>query len=140
MDVRYLKCSQMQFALPFRTRATVSYARVCMSKKGRISALVALKSVTPPSRPEVDGHTCPRHLTVYPLTTAALFEAEQMDCWSVVSVCGLETMASIPSLTKNAMSDEVEGTFENPLKLTENWPSSRMAHSHCELPMPRDIA
>ena len=90
----------MQGASLFRTRDTVSYVRVCISKKGRISALVALKSVTPPSTPEVDGHTCPRHLTVNPLTTAALFEAEQMDCWSVVSVCGLEMMASIPSLTK----------------------------------------
>jgi hypothetical protein len=49
-----------------------------MSKKGRISAVVALKSVTPPSRPKVDGHECPRPFTLNPLTAASLLEAEQM--------------------------------------------------------------
>lgn len=71
----------------FSTRATGNY-RMCISKKGRISAVVALKSVKPPSRPKVDGQECPRHFTVNPLTTASLFEAEQMDCSSVVLLCG----------------------------------------------------
>ena len=76
-----------------------------MSKKGRISAVVALKSVVPPSRPKVDGHECPRHLTVKPLRTASSFESEQMDCLSVVFVCGRDMIALIPSLKKITISD-----------------------------------
>jgi hypothetical protein len=60
----------------------------------------------PPSRPNVDGHECPRHFTVNPFTIASLSEAEQIDCRSVVLASGLEIMALIPSLTKGNISDE----------------------------------
>src|ERR1700734_3710012 len=93
---------------PFTARAAGNYS-VCASKKGMISAVVALKSVMPPSRPKVDGQECPRHFTVNPLTTASPFEAEQMDCLSVVSLCGWEMRTLIPSLTKGTISDELKG-------------------------------
>jgi hypothetical protein len=105
-------CTNLLSYFPVSARATGNYIRVCVSKKGRISAVVALKSVIPPSRPKVDGQECPRHFTVNPLTTASLFKAEQMDWSSVVLLCGLEVITLIPSLTNNAMSHKFEGNHK----------------------------
>jgi len=93
------------FKLSGPTPATDNYTRTCISKKGMMSEVVVLKSVKPPSRPKVDGHECP---TLYsdPLTTASLLEVEQMDCLSIMLLCRWEMMASIPSLSHNAISDE----------------------------------
>jgi len=94
--------------------------------------VVALKPATPPSRPKVDGHTCPRHFIVKPLTIAATFEIEQMDSLRVVSVCGWEMTALIPSLSKVSTSDEnLEG---NKLIQTDELAEQSTGPQ----PMPRD--
>lgn len=58
-----------------------------------MAAVVALKSVTSPSKPKVPGQECPRPDTVYPLTTA--LEALQFHSFRVVSVKGCVVLEGI---------------------------------------------
>ena len=129
----------------------------CDSKNGRMFAVVALKLVTPPSRPFVLGHECPRSSTENPCTAAAVFSfaadafaalavepaaahALGSIVVSVVSLCGKETLLAslvfgatmrpsgpMEALVLAVVLEEVLLVQKTALRLAQSWRHESMS-------------